>query len=186
MLAGAPLRDAIKARHGVDLGWNAADTQAALVQARAVSGPPLGWFSPTWWRLRRLLNERYNFAAHAVVPSWTQILGELESAHASEAAVTEVRERATREFGTGELAGLLAEVEAFHAAGAGAPAFVRAFHERLGGSDAVAAVKVLVTAEPAFRELRAALPHLLVEFLYHLRTNVFILRSKNAQYRTLN
>ncbi len=47
-----------------------------------------GSSSGTWWRLRTVLNERYNFAAHAVIPSWDSDPGrDLEAAQTAEAAV---------------------------------------------------------------------------------------------------
>ena len=33
------------------------------------------WLRPAWWRLRRILNESYDFRSHVVRPRWSQVLG---------------------------------------------------------------------------------------------------------------
>ena len=57
------------------------DTTAALTQAQAFEKSFLRWLQPAFWRLRRLLNESYDFSQHAVLPAWTQVLTLLTAEH---------------------------------------------------------------------------------------------------------
>lgn len=57
------------------------DTAIALEQARRFDGSVSRFFSPAYWRLRKLLNNSYDFSAHAVQPSWTQVLQQLDVEH---------------------------------------------------------------------------------------------------------
>ncbi len=61
------------------------DVLTALEQARGWQGKLFAWLSPAWWRLRRVLNEAYDFKAHAVRPTWPQILQALADEHAVQA-----------------------------------------------------------------------------------------------------
>ncbi len=37
------------------------------------------WLHPAWWRLRAVLKRSYNFQAHVVQPTWTQVLSALDA-----------------------------------------------------------------------------------------------------------
>jgi predicted DNA-binding WGR domain protein len=63
------------------------DTRTALEQARVWQGKLFTWLSPAWWRLRKVLNEAYDFKAHAVRPTWTQALLALSDEHAAQKEV---------------------------------------------------------------------------------------------------
>ncbi len=71
-------------RKEMTVGWKEKlgppDTEAALGQAREVQGA-LGFLRPSWWRLRRLLGERYDFRSSAVRPTRVQILEWLMEEH---------------------------------------------------------------------------------------------------------
>jgi hypothetical protein len=66
---------------------SAEDTLTALEQARAWQGKLFVWLSPAWWRLRKVLNEAYDFKAHAVRPTWTQVLLALNDEHVAQKEV---------------------------------------------------------------------------------------------------
>src|SRR5207248_1414245 len=53
-----------------------AELEDAIATAKAVEGR-FGFMKPAWWRLRKVLATRYDFAAHAVRPSWTRVLEQL-------------------------------------------------------------------------------------------------------------
>ena len=72
------------------------DTTRALGQARRLDAGWLVFLRPSWWSLRRVLKRSYDFARHAVRPTWTQILEELEHEHTA-AAEVEKTEEAIRE-----------------------------------------------------------------------------------------
>ncbi len=71
------------------------EVTTALAHARRFDGSLLlrmfGWLSPTWWRLRRVLNGSFDFAAKAVPPTWSEVLERLDAKYAAAAAVDDVR-----------------------------------------------------------------------------------------------
>jgi AAA domain/REase_MTES_1575 len=102
-------------------GWRqplqAADLQSALVLAKRFEGSLpyrlLGWLSPAWWRLRRLLKDSFDFASRALRPSWSEILTQLSARYAAEAEVAERRKGGQKQLGIADLdavAGALAAV----------------------------------------------------------------------------
>lgn len=50
------------------------EARVALDRARELARAFLPALRPGWWQLRGVLQERYDFAAHAVEPTWVQIL----------------------------------------------------------------------------------------------------------------
>lgn len=74
------------------------DLAAALDQARALGGSPLRFLKGDFWRLRKVLNERYDFKRHAVRPSWVQILERLTAEYAAAEALAEVDAAARRDY----------------------------------------------------------------------------------------
>ena len=62
------------------------DTRVALQQARQFEGSLLSVLKPSWWRLRRILNDAYDFSRHVVKPSWVQVLQHLDTEHDKRAA----------------------------------------------------------------------------------------------------
>ncbi|MEO6568769.1 MAG: AAA domain-containing protein, partial [Opitutaceae bacterium] len=62
-------------------GWKeklpSPDTTAALAQAKTLESSVFRFLSPAFWKLRGILQARYHFAAHAIAPSWSQVLSEL-------------------------------------------------------------------------------------------------------------
>ena len=59
-------------------GWRkklpVAELPAALEQAKAFEQSYFARLRPAWWRLRRILNEAYDFGRHLVRPRWSQVL----------------------------------------------------------------------------------------------------------------
>lgn len=79
-----------------------ADLATALEQARSWEGKFFGWLSPGWWRLRGVLNRSYNFGAHAIRPTWSQVLSLLQTEYDAAAASEQVRSQAVTQFGLAE------------------------------------------------------------------------------------
>lgn len=109
----ARLRDAVRerrvrlealdqARQGTS-AWRSrlepADLEAALAQARALEAHALRFLSGSFWRLRRVLRERYDFTRHAVRPSWTQILERLQTEYTAADALRAADTAAQRDYG---------------------------------------------------------------------------------------
>lgn len=92
-------------------GWRqvipAEDTKTALVLARRFEGSLLyrvfGWLSPSWWRLRKLLNSSFDFASRSLRPSWCEILEKLSAKYDAELAVADAKVGAQRELEITEL-----------------------------------------------------------------------------------
>lgn len=63
------------------------DCAAVLAQAQGYEGSVLRFLSPGWYRLRRILRERYRFDAHVVPPAWTLLLRDLMASYAAQAAL---------------------------------------------------------------------------------------------------
>jgi hypothetical protein len=82
----------------------ASDVEAALREARALEGSLLRIFKPAFWRLRRALNARYDFASHVVRPAWSAVLADLQVERAAGAALAASRERLLSEYGAGDAA----------------------------------------------------------------------------------
>ncbi|MEI7687423.1 MAG: DUF4011 domain-containing protein, partial [Planctomycetota bacterium] len=77
-----------------------AETDDALAQAQALEGSLLRFLKPRWWRLRGTLHRLYDFSAHQITPSWSQVLKTLQDEHQARAKLAEVESEAKREFET--------------------------------------------------------------------------------------
>jgi hypothetical protein len=131
------------------------DTATALALAPRVQGL-FGILKPAWWRLRKVLRARYDFAKHAVAPGWEQVLADLAAEHAAAAALAETRERCLRDFASAEPAALGADLQAL--ADPAAPPAVSALRTRLLSSpDGAGQVKALAALAAGFERLQAEL-----------------------------
>ena len=75
------------------------EVQIALDQAKGLEGKLLSMLNPAWWRLRKALKSRYNFAAHAVKPRWSQVLLGLDSEYKTAAALAQAEQSVCEELG---------------------------------------------------------------------------------------
>ncbi len=132
-----------------------ADTTAALEQARGYEASVLRWLQPGFWRLRRIVNEAYDFSAHTVQPAWSQVLAALAAEHAAmeaEAAARLGLEEALGEVPADEGIALLEDLPARLEA---LPAPARALHAYLvENSEATYVVENLAGAQPDMQKLR--------------------------------
>ncbi|HEX6707739.1 MAG TPA: DUF4011 domain-containing protein [Albitalea sp.] len=106
------------------------DAQAALQQARAQEGSPLRWLQPSWWRLSKELQRRYDLAAHAVRPLPSRLFGELVAEQQAQAALAEARSRFAERFGADDAERFGERLRVLREAALHDPA-VAAFHARL-------------------------------------------------------
>jgi predicted DNA-binding WGR domain protein len=86
----AALEAALQAAEAAAAAWRTRlapdDLSAALEQARSLGSSPLRFLQPAFWRLRGVLRASYDFARHAVRPSFTQVLERLQRTYAARAA----------------------------------------------------------------------------------------------------
>ncbi len=75
------------------------DLPSALAQARQWEGKTFAWLSLGWWRLRRILNESYDFKSHTIRPTWTFVLELLAQEYAAERELKTFVDAATAQFG---------------------------------------------------------------------------------------
>lgn len=124
---------------------------------------------PGFWRLRRLMRERYDFDAHAVAPRWQRLLDELQAVYTAEAAVSEHDRAFAKQYPVAPslaatAAELLARLRDLHTAqdqlGPG-PAALRALVIR--DADAHASVAGIMALRPLLDALEAALDGLLAQ-----------------------
>lgn len=95
---------AVEKAQGVTKSWKdklpSGDVQAALAVARASENSLLRFIKPSWWKFCKVIDARYDFSQHAVAPSYTQILSDLEAEYAAVAARDEMAQAASLEYGS--------------------------------------------------------------------------------------
>ena len=74
------------------------DTRLALLAVRRFEKSLLCVFKPSWWRMRQVINSSYDFSAHAVKPTWSDILQQLDHEHEKLAARYDVTTEISDEF----------------------------------------------------------------------------------------
>lgn len=146
--------------------FSAVDLATAYQQAQQFAGRRFPYFSWAWWQLRSALNQAYNFRAHAVRPSWLQVLQALQLEYDSIAHVEDARAKFRQSFafpGTpDELAKMVRE---FRAKLAHYPASLTRIHQALLKSDkAESFVNKALSAVPAAQELTSALEEVLAGY----------------------
>jgi len=141
------------------------DTRAALEQARRFEAGFLPWLRPSWWRLRRVLKNCYDFAAPTVAPSWTSILAALEREHAAAEAVEVASRTACDALGLVEpLSVLLENLDRARSSVAGLPSDLVPLHRAIVTSSSPETVVAELTARRAAAEdLRATCSTFLVD-----------------------
>jgi hypothetical protein len=117
----------------------------------------LAFLKPAWWRLRKVLNARYDFAAHAIKPSWTQVLQDLHAEHDAQILLEHHREEICGRCHCEDLADFASEVRELRKSLAD-PSAQTLFAELRSGQDLIAP---LLALDPQVCELRSILGSLL-------------------------
>ncbi|MBK8002164.1 MAG: hypothetical protein IPK15_26595 [Verrucomicrobia bacterium] len=84
------------------------DTDSALAQARAFEKSIFRFLQPSFYRLKRTLQARYDFSKHAVSPAWSKILSDLSAGHSAQADWQAAHQQAAADW-------RVQDVEAFRA-----------------------------------------------------------------------
>ncbi|MFO1514192.1 MAG: WGR domain-containing protein [Verrucomicrobiota bacterium] len=74
------------------------DTENALAQVRAFEKSIFRFLQPSFYRLKKTLQVRYDFAQHAVPPAWSKILGDLAAQHKALAECQAAQQQAASEW----------------------------------------------------------------------------------------
>ena len=78
------------------------DAEIAVEQATRYEANGLRWLLPGWWKLRKQMNLRYRFSAHAVRPSYSQVLQKLIERYEAQQSLDRKYEEIATELGWGE------------------------------------------------------------------------------------
>ena len=108
----AALDQARQATQGWRKKLSAAELPAALEQAKAFEQSYLSRLRPAWWRLRRILNESYDFGRHLIRPRWSQVLTVLDWEYDELEKLVELRVKLIEQFQLeGDIDSLIAQVQ---------------------------------------------------------------------------
>jgi predicted DNA-binding WGR domain protein len=110
------------------------DTRNALEQARGWEKSVLRFLQPSYWRLRKILRQRYDFTRHAVPPSWTRILTDLSNLHQAQDQCETYRKTVRTDWHTDNLEKLRALVTELRADPRSAHPSVKALVQQLADS----------------------------------------------------
>ncbi|MCX6320094.1 MAG: AAA domain-containing protein [Bacteroidetes bacterium] len=78
--------------------FSAADTDAALAIAEKQEGSFFKFLNGAWRKLKKQMQESYDFSKHAVKPSITSVLQQLKAAYAASTLVSETKSALEREY----------------------------------------------------------------------------------------
>jgi len=159
---------ALQRAHEKTVNWkellSPEDTHNALEQARKFEGWVFRFLQPAFWRLRKILQARYDFGKHVVAPGWVQILKDLQQEYEASARCEEVREKARQELKIDNLDHVAASVTAIRASPIFSHPSIRALcRQLLAGSEGRDVVANLCTLQPDFQSLSQALAALFTE-----------------------
>ena len=140
------------------------DTQNALTQAQVFEKSIFRFLQPSFWRLKKTLEARYDFTQHAVPPAWSKILKDLAAQHEAQSALHTAREQARREWQSEDAETFRSFVTELRTDRRTAHPSVKALIQQLAQSaDAGALIENLVGIHERFTELDATLQSLLAE-----------------------
>ncbi|HEV3120168.1 MAG TPA: AAA domain-containing protein, partial [Gemmataceae bacterium] len=139
------------------------EVKTALEQARTFPASIFCLLKPAWWRLRRILHRCYDFHAHTIKPTWTQVLQALQQEYEIQNARDNIESEARTRFGFAEsLPAFTARIAAVRDSVSALPAHVQAWHQGVlaaaNGDESVLAVARL---QPVLEQLQSELAGIL-------------------------
>ncbi|QIF06151.1 AAA domain-containing protein [Roseimicrobium sp. ORNL1] len=134
------------------------DVQEAITQAKATENSVFRFLNPTWWRLRKVVQSRYDFSKHKVPPAFSRVLGTLAKTQEAEAAVAQVKQRAATEWNIDDLPAFVEQMTALKQRLDAAPPVLRGVLRKLCASDeGLELAKALAEAHGDTHELQKVL-----------------------------
>ena len=107
-------------------GWKTpvgrADLAAVRELARRWHGKLMRFFAPSFWRLRGIVRQRFDFSSSLVPPSYVEVLDKLDAHYQAEDAFTATKAELARELGIEDLDSTRELVDGLHAQTSWTPA----------------------------------------------------------------
>ncbi|MEI6947540.1 WGR domain-containing protein [Paraflavisolibacter sp. H34] len=108
-------REAEEKNSGWKVRFSEQDTLQALPLAREQEKAFFSFFNGSWRRLKKALNEAYDFSRHQVRPAYSTVLEGLKTEYEFRAAVTKARQDLETTYSLPNLEGIFASIEAIRA-----------------------------------------------------------------------
>jgi hypothetical protein len=119
---GAALAKAVAAAAGWRTPIGRADLAAVLELARRWNHKLLRFLFPSFWRLRRIVRERFDFHSTLVPPSYVDVVGQLQAKYDAEDSLATAKLEVAKELGIDDLDTTQGVVEDIHSRRAWTPA----------------------------------------------------------------
>lgn len=113
------------------------DTENALAQAQAFERSIFRFLQPSFYRLKKTLQARYDFSKHGVAPAWSKVLGDLSAHHKAAAELETLRQKAAADWRVDDAEAFRAQVAEMQS------------HARLAHPSIKALLKLLAESEEA-------------------------------------
>ena len=126
------------------------DARTGLTLAREKEGAALKFLSGAWRSLKKTVESRYDFAAHAVRPTVVSVLESLLAFYAAESALAQARVEAEQAYGNSDLEAVLATLRPVHELASGPVAELR---DRIASGS----TRDLASLAPVVRDAGAAI-----------------------------
>ena len=85
-----------------NINWNEklnpTETERAISIAQNSENSLLRFLKPSWWKLRKVLKKDYDFSAHKLPPSWSEILNDLNKEHKALARVKTAKQKLCSDY----------------------------------------------------------------------------------------
>jgi len=145
-------------------GWRSpigrTDLAPVFDLARRWQGKLFRFLFPSFWRLRRIVRERFDFGALLVPPSYVDVLGKLQARYEAEDVLAAAKQEVARELGVDDLDATQSLVESVHDR-SGWTAAERELHAELLAPNAAPWAEQLAASAPEIERLRHELDDLL-------------------------
>jgi hypothetical protein len=141
----------------------ASEVPVALEQAKIFERSLFAWLRPSWWRLRGILNNSYDFRTHVVRPRWSQVLGAIQKEYEELDKLERRRKAIAEQFQIdGNVGELLERVPHLRQTLPGSAPWLARIHAALLKSDKASRIVARVAeADEPLRNLAAELDNLL-------------------------
>ncbi len=142
------------------------DLDAAIDSANNLSKKWVPIVFPSWWRLRSVMKQHYDFQSHAVKPTWVAVLTRLKNEYALQSELDSTKTDIQKQFGLpDDLEKVLATLDQVKQESAEYPDYLGEIHKKLIVQDSGAKdAQGLSATLDSVRSLNATLDPFLVDY----------------------